>query len=368
MEKLRKPANDEIEVSIFGGGNGYGECIVIHCGYNQWLVVDSTTKPGTNYPIALDYLNSYDEVVAEKDIKMIIASHWHDDHIKGIAKIIEKCPNATFVCSQALEKKQFFILLGQSDMVSSMNSGIKEFKTIFDLLKSRNQKITRAIQDRILMNSELPEGQKISVFSLSPSDNAIALFELQLKDLISELTPSQVVTPISPNHTSIVTVIQIGKTKICLGSDLENRKPQDNGWQAVTNAELTPGKTISVFKVPHHGSINAYYPPFWNKSMVQDPIAALTPYARGRKRLPSQEDIDNIYKHTSLAYITSSVRQGSMKKRDPKANKVIRSLGYDVKEIPFSYGHICLRKKIEKEDWTVTLLGHAKELKEEVST
>jgi len=35
---MQKPEKDEIEVSIFGPG--YGECIVIHIGNNEWVVID----------------------------------------------------------------------------------------------------------------------------------------------------------------------------------------------------------------------------------------------------------------------------------------------------------------------------------------
>ena len=34
-----RPRPDELEVSLFGAGNG--ECVVAHCGNDDWVIVDS---------------------------------------------------------------------------------------------------------------------------------------------------------------------------------------------------------------------------------------------------------------------------------------------------------------------------------------
>lgn len=362
-----KPAPDDIEVSILGGGNGYGECIVIHTGFDHWIVVDSAIDPGSKKPLALSY---FEEMGVDHAavVQMIIASHWHDDHIKGLSDVVSQCPNAVFVCSQALEQKQFLVLLGLDDNIPSPNSGIKEFHAIFHQLKSTGKAIKRGVQDRIVWKSLHSGSTFLEVITLSPSDEAIGLFEnQQLRQLLADLEsgPASVVRDISPNHTSLVTVVKIGEETICLGGDLENTSKHAMGWQAVLQAQLVPKNTVSLFKVPHHGSQNAYSPEFWNLAMAPDPLAGLTPYARGKKKLPSPSDIANIYRHTAYAYITAPLERGKEKTRDPKAKKMIRDLGYDVREIPFSFGHIRFRKKIGQTDqpWIVTLRGSAMALK-----
>jgi hypothetical protein len=69
MKNLDPPAPDEIEVSVFGGGNGYGECIVIHGGYNNWIIVDSAKDPKSKQTIALSYLDEL-EIPIEQDVKL----------------------------------------------------------------------------------------------------------------------------------------------------------------------------------------------------------------------------------------------------------------------------------------------------------
>lgn len=367
MIEFSKPVADEIEVSILGGGNGYGECIVIHLGFGHWIVIDSAVDPKTKKPLALAYFEEI-EVDPSIQVKLILASHWHDDHVIGLAEIVNICPQASFACPQALEPKQFKILLGMYEKIPARKTGINEFYSIFHHLKSTKRKITRGIQDRVLWKTQLPDSTPIEVYSLSPSDEAISFFEKgQIKHLLAELesTPSMVIPNVRPNLTSIVSIAKIGDESICLGGDLENTSDSNMGWRAILQAQLVPQQTVSLFKVPHHGSKNAYCPEFWDQAMTPNPVAGLTPYARGRNKLPSLQDIVNIYKHTGEAYITAPLERGKEKARDPKAKKMIRDLGYDVREIPFSFGHIRLRKKIGQTSlpWRVDLRGKATELK-----
>jgi len=48
------PAVDELEVSVFGPG--VGECVLVHFGEGEWMVVDSCLDRATSRPAALDYL------------------------------------------------------------------------------------------------------------------------------------------------------------------------------------------------------------------------------------------------------------------------------------------------------------------------
>jgi len=79
---LVAPQPHELDVVVFGPG--VGESILLHLGESDWFVIDSCKYPGEKTPAALKYLPSIG-VDPSVSVKRILATHWHDDHIKGLA-------------------------------------------------------------------------------------------------------------------------------------------------------------------------------------------------------------------------------------------------------------------------------------------
>ncbi|MFC1926027.1 MBL fold metallo-hydrolase, partial [Chloroflexota bacterium] len=105
---IHPPASDELEISIFG--SGYGESILLHIGNNQWIIIDSCLDNRTGRPAALVYLNNIGLDVTNA-VKVIVATHWHDDHIKGISAICRECRNAKFVIPGAFKSTDLINLV-----------------------------------------------------------------------------------------------------------------------------------------------------------------------------------------------------------------------------------------------------------------
>ena len=80
------PGSHEIEVSVFGPG--FGESIVVHLGSGRWMIVDSCLARSTKEPAALDYLQEIG-VDVSANVRFVVSTHWHDDHIRGLAKVYE---------------------------------------------------------------------------------------------------------------------------------------------------------------------------------------------------------------------------------------------------------------------------------------
>jgi len=119
------PASAEIEVSLFGPG--YGESVVLHLGANAWFIVDSCIDPTTGDPAPLTYLHQI-QIDPATSVQQVIATHWHDDHIRGLGRIFDACASAEFVCSAALRDAEFRTLVmayGQRAMMTS--PGVQEF-------------------------------------------------------------------------------------------------------------------------------------------------------------------------------------------------------------------------------------------------
>ncbi|GAB2816842.1 hypothetical protein GCM10027073_55760 [Streptomyces chlorus] len=98
------PGSDEVELSLFGPG--LGECVVVHLGNSEWMIVDSCVRPQESTPVALEYLEKLGVDVGSR-VSMVVASHWHDDHVKGISEIFERARAAKFFAASALSGDEF---------------------------------------------------------------------------------------------------------------------------------------------------------------------------------------------------------------------------------------------------------------------
>src|SRR3990170_2707185 len=367
------PSLDEVEISIFGPG--YGESILCHLGNNCWIIVDSCLDPVSKQPYPLTYLKSIG-VNSETSVKHIIATHWHDDHIRGLGNIVEECKSADFICSEALKSDEFLTLVsayGKRSMMTS--SGVEEFykvlQTLETLVRYTPQKTPRfAIEDRCLKRV-LPENSVLSlpceIHSLSPSDYAVLLTKIEIAKLVpKEKTIKRRVLGISPNHSSIVLLVIIGDLCILLGSDLEETGNAQTGWTKIANSQTRLRKKASLFKIPHHGSKNADLSDVWTEMLNSQPFAILTPFVKGNIYLPTKDDVIRIGNRTNNAYITALPRWKKSRRRPTPVEKTIRESNIKIKQYNRAVGYVRLRiKPLENNfNWFVNLYGEAVELKD----
>ncbi len=373
---ISPPGHDEIEISLFGPG--YGEAIVIHLGNNVWILIDSCLEPTSQKPAAIHYL----ETILQKDIdsavNLIIATHWHDDHIRGLSSIVDNCKSARLVISAALINDEFLKLITSYRLrnVTEMHSGVDEMSKIFDSLESRNNFHGKsnppmfAVTDRLLYKNNVflgdhPQPIPIKVSSLSPSDAAILKSKLALGNLLPSLNDQarRICAP-SRNQTSVVLWIEVGVHNILLGADVQNETNLHMGWNAILNNKTTVPRTGEVFKIPHHGSINAHEPRVWSELLYPDPYALLTPFRRGNINLPTEDGIKCIKQNTENAFITSLTKLQKHKWEDRVVKDIIQGRTKEIHNVHSGWGQIRLRKKIleKSTSWQVNLFGKAQPL------
>ena len=87
---------ESVEMVVFGPG--IGESIVIHLGNNEWIIIDSCIFSGEDVPAPLLYLRHIG-VDASSAVKRVLATHWHDDHIRGLGAVLCECQQARFAMS-----------------------------------------------------------------------------------------------------------------------------------------------------------------------------------------------------------------------------------------------------------------------------
>lgn len=358
------PNKYEIEVSVFG--TGYGECILLHVGENNWFIVDSCINPYTREPIVINYLHQIG-INPENAVKQVIATHWHDDHIGGLGDIVINCKSAEFVYSDALTHKEFLKLVELRSSGSIMkSSGVDEFKKVIDYLRQRGIKPKSACADRCIWK-DVKSKKSCELYALSPSDASIYLSKLDIANLFpAEGDPKNRVMPLSTNHASVVLLFLLKDISILLGSDLEQTGKQDTGWTAILSSKIRPKRRSSVFKIPHHGSKTAYHPDVWIDMLVNEPYAVLTPFNKLSSPLPQKEDVDRICNETKNAFSTSNLKSKKSPKRSNTVEKTIKEVVHYIRPINSSIGHVRIRTKlnIQPISWNVELFGDAVPLRE----
>lgn len=359
-EPFKKPNPNTIEVSLFGGGNAFGESLLIHLGNDYWVIVDSCTNPRTKKPLAYEYLKAIDTNPNDK-IKLIVATHWHDDHIKGISEILQNsvaCEKV--VISSALKSEEFLTLTKLSNDLRYSRNGLQEFKKIFEIATQRNLRISITKQDT-LIKREPSDEIKFEIIALSPSDTSVieTIGHFATEYVKVAENPNFVFSKNGQNHNSVVLLIKINDDAIILGADLEVLKDINKGWKSVLLSESIKNTSSIIFKVPHHGSSTAYCKRLWHDFLSQNVYAILTPWKLGHRFLPNVANKETILSHTSSAFITSDIPKVSIVKRDLQVTKIVNQLDINLTKIPFEYGHVRMRKEIGISGWDIELFGSA---------
>ena len=147
---MNQPAADEVEVTVIGPN--YGESVLVHLGDKRWIIVDSTSKDGGSEPTQLQYLRSLGLNPAEC-VKLIVVTHWHDDHIKGIIQTIDACRGAAICVPSTFTGPEFlsFLAAHTDKLASRFGTGVDEIVGVFSAMRGRDANHL-AIADKRLLN------------------------------------------------------------------------------------------------------------------------------------------------------------------------------------------------------------------------
>ena len=349
------PKHNVMEVTLVGPG--YGECILLHIGNGSWVIVDSCIDEDSR-PAALAYLHDMGLDPPEV-VHLIVTTHWHDDHIRGMGELVETCDDATFCCASALRKQEFLAMMDAiaSRPMSQVGSGMQELYKVRSLLEERSAKPVFAIANRRIFSRDSCE-----IWSLSPFDKEVDSFLQAIDHLRPQERETKRRTPtLTPNKIAVVLLIKVGDTAILLGSDLEGR-----GWLDILAAHERPDCKASVFKVPHHGSQNAHEDRVWSEMLHSEPIAALAPWKKGGRSLPTESDVKRILSFTRKAYATAPFGLPSRKpirRRDRAVERTIREASKRISHVAPSPGMIRLRRKFGSQpDWDIETFAPAYQL------
>ena len=204
--------------------------MVLHVGCGNWMVVNSLVD-STETPVALRYLDDLG-FHSSHAIGLGVATHAHDDHIKGRASLIKSCLNADFCCAGALASEELRTLIAAVEQNHNfrVRTGLGELCGVFSHLAEGHRTPIYATENKIVFSNE-----RCKILSLSPSDATFQHFlQIVARLLPDAQEPRKRIPSLSPNDHVVVLWVEVGEFAVLLGSDLVKQ-----GWiTVVSNAKL----------------------------------------------------------------------------------------------------------------------------------
>lgn len=343
----RPPGSDEFEVSVFGPG--VGECLVVHLGDQKWLIVDSCLSRDASQSVAAEYLVSLGLNLAEV-VHWILLTHWHDDHVKGAADLVEKCPLAR-IYHPAAQHPDEYVALAETLSPSGFaldrgTSGVGELAKILRVLQERASRDKNYVLDKFgpaiagqEIASHTVSGMRVRAKALSPGNVEFNKALLSLRALMPQPgQPRTVLTRPTRNHTAVALWVEFGDQAALLGSDLEEEGNQYTGWSVILR-DHHPETKAQLFKVPHHGSETAHSDAVWEELLVPRATAVTTTYSRSG--LPTAADVVRIKQRTDVFGCTTVPR--AYPRRDPTVERTLRETVVHRQVLTGPMGHLQYR-------------------------
>ncbi len=307
------------------------------------------------------------------NVGLVLATHWHDDHIHGLADTYARASNATVAFPLAMmsdEYLRFATIFNNLTPAGRVSSGVRELGEILVELAARHWRrvaLTKSWQVIFRVDAGvLSHGRSVIVEALSPSDYDV----MQFVALLGQQQTSTGVARRAPlydrNDVSTAVRISFGDDIVVLGADLENVADGRSGWRAVFGAQQFPQQQASLLKVPHHGSITGDHPDIWSRLCAPQPITTLTPWARGRGRLPSRSDINRIVGHATQSYSAARTVTSGDRHQLQAVNSVLKRTNSRIRNVDRRLGHVRHRKDALQANshWNTDLLGTACDLRQ----
>jgi beta-lactamase superfamily II metal-dependent hydrolase len=358
-----RPRSDEVEISVFGPG--YGECIVLHLANDQWVIVDSCLESASQQSSALEYLTHL-QVDVTTQVRLVVATHCHDDHIGGIGELFEKCKNACFACSMALSSSDWAKLVEiYRNYLVTGGSGVDEIRRVMHELRRRGRPgeiVSPAfcLHGRVFAEPILKGPAEIRC--LSPSDAAVVAMHTRIRErLLPRAERRRLAVPsLESNDGSVVLSVHAGRASALLGADLEEKNRAGLGWQVVLDNWAAGANKHDGFKIPHHGSITGYHADAWSRLVQKNGWAVVTPYNRQREPVPTSSDCERILRMTDQSFITSPPGWSKFRHPNSAVQKTAEEATLQIGPEQGRHGQVRLRRSIEPGDgWHVEFFGQA---------
>ena len=312
---VRQINNVRFEISVIGK-YGQGESIIgmmlIERQIVFSMIIDSIEEDLTKIE---EILKKYKEQNQFNKFNLICWTHPHNDHSKGIKKIIE----------QYSDEKTNLIVPGQLDSILQYSQHLskKSKETIKDIEESFVEDYELPLNDR---NKELIENiandtkrNKIFTGNFEAVLNQNPLPSINISNITNTKKVKILMETISPisniieydkrnlkmnlNDFSICLVMNVNNSIFIFSSDIENNTINEMKriYEEYSN--------VRFIKIPHHGGKSAenFLEMIDNKALTQN-ISVSTIYSSGQKKLPNKEILEK-YKNSNFEVYCTNQRR-----------------------------------------------------------
>jgi len=163
---------------------------------------------------ALSLLKAYGIPLSK--VKLVVATHWHTDHIRGLTEVVSSCQAAEVYSYSALFSRELLAFAsGTIDAIAK--SCVKELEGMLYALD--NRQLRYATVGRQIWSRE-DEACAAAVWSLAPTDSDV---EAALDNVLRRLRRVGG-GGLKPNEVSIPLVVTLGSSALLLGADYEPEK------------------------------------------------------------------------------------------------------------------------------------------------
>lgn len=298
-----------MEIDVFGAR--YGEATVISFGareHRQFGVIDCHPRGGDpkSNPI-VRFLKDRDA----KRLAFVIATHPHEDHIKGLDQVIEAYSNRIdffgwWGGASPSYQVAYFKQLGrqfraQARILGSCAASVERLLDVFDSRRGPPMQGNDATDGHPypFYESAASDGVSLKITAVSP---CLAEQSKFVRSLVSGVHSDAHIDEHrwTANQASLALLIEYGKARIVLGGDVE----LPNWLWAFSRspiAALDPEKSpVHFVKIPHHGSSTAVHPDMWERLKKfaclgdQQTVAVVTRYTLGGMNLPEDDVLTKI--------------------------------------------------------------------------
>lgn len=369
---IERPQPDELEITTLGPGLSSGESIVVHLIGDEWIIIDSCKSGDEVLP--LEYLRRIG-VDCKEQVKMVICTHWHWDHIQGMSEILNECVKAKFYLAPVGDFKGYLDVVLKLAGIDPLGSNIwNELNNCLDALYSNNQRTPRLLTH----NERIVHFESKEMFAIGPSDEMCNRFHVSLLKIDPFKPQKSDIESLEGNLCSLALSINYKGQKALIGGDMEVGRVREDkykyhlcrdkchshencGWcEAISDGNVfADEKPYHFINLPHHSSSSSFCPKMWEEGMAAGgPIATTTVFkcARG-EALPTREMLELYRNKCKELYITSS----DSKNDDNDTGKLEGIDGVEVlDEMIEKAGIIVSRWRTNEEGWITRCFGEAR--------